>query len=463
MRLPTDGSARDGLGERLKAGLAVYTERRVLIILFLGFSAGLPLALSGSTLLLWMADAGVDLGAIGLYALVGLPYTVKFLWAPVVDALKVPVLSTLLGRRRAWLIASQMALMAAVVALGSLDPLREPLAVALGALAVAAASATQDIVIDAFRVESLREDEQAAGMANYVAAYRIGMLASGAGTVVLVAYLETLGIAAGDVWFYGYAAMAALVLIGVAAVLAAEEPAEPRSSDPAGAVAVLGGDEGLGAASRLWRTAYRAFADFLAKPAALTILAFVVLFKLGDAVAGVMTGPFVLAIGFDKATYAGIVKGVGLAAALAGGFAGGMLARALPLAPALWIAGIVQMVSNLAFSWLALAGPSPSILATVIVVENLTGGIGTVIFVAYLSGLCTSPAHTATQFALLTALAAVGRTALSSASGFVADASGWFAFFAISAAAALPGLALLAVLQGRGHLATSRQPVLSAT
>src|SRR5689334_13754368 len=161
--------------------MAVYLQRRVLIVLLLGFSSGLPLALSGSTLLVWMREAKVDLGTIGLFALVGTPYTVKFLWAPLVDALDVPLLSQLLGRRRGWLVFSQVLLMAAIVFLGLTDPAGSPVLVAIGALLVATASATQDIVVDAFRVESLNENEQAAGMASYVAAYRIGMLVSTAG------------------------------------------------------------------------------------------------------------------------------------------------------------------------------------------------------------------------------------------------------------------------------------------
>src|SRR5215216_7525144 len=204
--------------------LAVYLKRRVLIVLFLGFSAGLPLALSGSTLRLWMRQSGVDLETIGLFALVGTPYTLKFLWAPIVDALDVPVLSRLLGRRRAWLILSQLLLMAAIAFLAFCDPVRAPWLVALGALLVATASATQDIVIDAFRVESLDESEQAAGMASYVAAYRIGMLASTVGALYLVTGFEGLGLTKGVAWTAGYLAMATLVLIGIATTLAATEP-----------------------------------------------------------------------------------------------------------------------------------------------------------------------------------------------------------------------------------------------
>jgi len=179
--------------------LAVYLKPRLLIVLFLGFSAGLPLALSGSTLLFWMREAGVDLGTIGLFALVGTPYTIKFLWAPVVDALDVPVLSSLLGRRRGWLIFSQLLLIAAIVLLAFSNPAASPWFVAFAALLVATASATQDIVIDAFRIESLPESEQAAGIASYVAAYRIGTLASTAGAMFLVSGFEGLGVGKGAV------------------------------------------------------------------------------------------------------------------------------------------------------------------------------------------------------------------------------------------------------------------------
>src|ERR1700720_1961445 len=173
--------------------LAVYLQRRVLIVMFLGFSSGLPLALSGSTLLIWMRESGVNLGTIGLFALVGTPYTIKFLWAPLIDALDVPILSRRFGRRRGWLLLSQVLLIAAIVFLGFCDPSASAFVVAVGALLVAAASATQDIVVDAFRVESLNESEQAAGMASYVAAYRIGMLVSTAGALFLVSGFEGLG------------------------------------------------------------------------------------------------------------------------------------------------------------------------------------------------------------------------------------------------------------------------------
>src|SRR3954466_13327678 len=195
-------------------GLAVYLQRRVLIVLLLGFSSGLPLALSGSTLLVWMRESGVDLGTIGLFALVGTPYTLKFIWAPLVDALHVPYFTRAFGRRRGWLLFSQLLLIGAILLLALTDPARSPLFVALGALLVATMSSTQDIVVDAFRVESLPESEQAAGMASYVAAYRIGMLISTAGALFLVSGFERAGIPRNSAWMWGYVVIEARILMG---------------------------------------------------------------------------------------------------------------------------------------------------------------------------------------------------------------------------------------------------------
>jgi PAT family beta-lactamase induction signal transducer AmpG len=433
-----------GARARLAQALAVYLRPRVLVVALLGFSAGLPLALSSETLRVWMADRGVDLGTIGLIGLAGLPYTIKFLWAPIVDALDVPWLSARFGRRRGWLLASQLGLMAAIVFLATRDPVTAPLMVGLGALLVAFASATQDIVIDAYRVESLPTAEQAAGMASYVAAYRIGMLVSGAGVIAFTAWLETKGLSKTAVWPIAYVAAAALVLIGIFASACARELAGGAEQNVA--------ERKSDVVARVLRTAHTAFADFLTRNAALGVLVFVVLYKLCDALAGAMTAPFVLTgLGYDKATYAAIVKGVGLFALLVGGFAGGAVARAVPLATALWLGALLQMISNLAFVWLWFQPVSVWALTTAIVVENFTGAIGTVIFVAYLSALCRNPLHTATQYALLTAFASSGRTFLSAGTGYLAEAIGWPLFFIATALAALPALALLIWLQERGH------------
>jgi PAT family beta-lactamase induction signal transducer AmpG len=432
---------------RFSDALTVYLQTRVMIVLFLGFSAGLPLALSGSTLLVWMREAGLDLGTIGLFALVGTPYTLKFLWAPVVDALDVPVLCSLFGRRRGWLLFSQLLLIVSIVLVAFCDPTSTPWYLIFGsAVFVAAASATQDIVVDAFRIESLSESEQAAGMASYVAAYRIGMLASTAGTLFLVSGFQGLGFANGAAWTAGYIVMAALVVIGMATAWAATEPEKS-----AAAVSEHAAHSGESPIRRVAVAAYGAFSEFLTRDAAAAVLVFVVLFKFTDALAGAMTAPFVIDLGFTRNQYAAIIKGVGLAATLIGGFAGGFVARAYSLPASLWIGGILQAVANLAFSLQAVVGHNAAMLTVAIVTENFTSAIGTVIFVAYLSALCVNPLHTATQYALLTALAAFGRTYLSSGAGYIAEITGWAWFFAICAIAAIPSLGLLAWLQRRGH------------
>jgi MFS transporter, PAT family, beta-lactamase induction signal transducer AmpG len=425
---------------------SVYFKPRVLIIFFLGFSSGLPLALSASTLLFWMAEVGVDLKTIGLFALVGTPYTIKFLWAPVVDAFDVPLLGRWLGRRRSWLMLTQLALIVAIALLGANNPVTAPAMVALGALMVAAASATQDIVIDAFRVESLPASEQAAGAASYVAAYRVAMLVSSAGALFLVTAFQHLGFSRQGGWTASYAVMAALVIVGVLTTLFATEPEKSTRADAA--------QHREPALKRLGHTIAGAFTDFFWREGlhvALVVLAFVVLFKLTDALAGVMTGPFAVKLGFTRNEYATIIKGLGFVATLVGGFAGGYVARTLPLAASLWIGGLLQAAANLAFSWQAVVGHDIAWLSFAITVENFTSAIGTVIFVAYLSALCKNPLHTATQYALLTAFAAIGRTYLSASAGFVAEATGWIWFFAICALAAIPGFLLLAWLQAQGH------------
>ena len=424
--------------------VAIYFQPRVLIVLFLGFSSGLPLALSGTTLLIWLRESGLDLGIIGLFALAGTPYTVKFLWAPLTDALDAPLLSRWLGRRRGWLVLTQLLLMATIVLLGLCNPARLNWAVVFAAaVLVATASATQDIVVDAFRIESLPENEQAAGSAAYVAAYRVGMLVSTAGALFLVSGIQAYGFDKQAAWQWGYVAMAALVLIGTLTALIATEPGRSRAAGVAHAHQKR--------FARVAEAAVGAFKDFLSTELAFAMLAFVVLFKFTDALSGAMTAPFVIDLGFTRNEYAAIVKGVGLAALLAGGFAGGFVARALPLAPSLWIGAIVQAAANLGFCWVAITGHDLTALTIAITLENFTSAIGTVMFVAYLSALCQNPLHTATQYALLTALAAVGRTYLSSGAGFIAESTGWVWFFVICALAGLPSLVLLAWLQRHGH------------
>jgi MFS transporter, PAT family, beta-lactamase induction signal transducer AmpG len=439
----TTAKARPSLRETL----AVYLKRRVLVVLLLGFSSGLPIVLIGSTLQAWMTQGGVDVRTIGLFAAVGLPYSIKFLWAPFADALDIPVLSQLLGRRRGWLLFTQAWLMAAIMLLGLTDPTTSPLVVAIGALFVATASATQDIVIDAFRVESLEESEQAAGLASYIAAYRIGALVSGAGALLLVTVLRTLNLGARTAWSACYAVMAILILVGVTATLLATEP--KRS----GAVEAEHAQEARGEnwLQRAFWAAVDSFRDFLSRDLAVAVLIFVTLFKLADALAFSLSTNFILGLGFSLPQIATIRNGIGFAATLIGGFTGGFIARALPLSVSLWIGGLLQTLMILAFSWQAHVGMNVTMLTLTTTIEFFTDAVGTVIFVAYLSVLCKNPLYTATQFALLNALAALGRTFFSLGSGYVEHVTGWVWFFVVCAFAGVPALSMLAWLQKRRH------------
>lgn len=417
----TAAGARAWIGETA----ALYLKRRILVILLLGFSSGLPLLLSFSTLSAWMRESGVDLTTIGLFSLVGAPYTVKFLWAPVIDAVRLPVLGRLLGRRRSWMILTQIALMISITLLGATDPIANPALMAAMALAVTFWSASQDIVVDAYRIESLSEEEQGAGAAAYTFGYRIGVLAAGAGALFLA---DAIG------WFTAYLGMAGLMLIGLVTALASPEPGmAPADTERRSAVE--------------WarHAVVAPFSDFLLRRGAILILVFILLYKLGDAFLGTLTNPFYIDLGFTKTEIAQVTKVFGLVALLAGLFAGGALVKRLGLLKALLICGVLQALSNLIFVAQALAGHDVWMLTVTIGVENFTGGMGTAAFVAYLSSL-TNVAFTATQFALLSSFMAFGRTVLSSGGGWLTDQIGWIGFFLASTAIALPGLILLLVL-----------------
>jgi MFS transporter, PAT family, beta-lactamase induction signal transducer AmpG len=431
----------------LRETLAVYLKRRVLVVLLLGFSSGLPLVLVGSTLQAWMTQSHVDVRTIGLFAAVGIPYSIKFLWAPFVDALNIPLLSPLLGRRRSWLMFTQLWLMAAIVLLGFCDPAASALVVAIGALFVATASATQDIVIDAFRVESLEESEQAAGLASYIAAYRIGTLVSGAGALLLVTHLRGLNLGDRAAWGACYAVMAALILVGMMATLLATEPRRSNVVDVEHEKEAVQSNW----LQRTFWSAVDAFRDFLSRDLAVVVLVFVMLFKLADALAFSLSTNFILGLGFSLTQIATIRNGIGFLATILGGFTGGFIARALPLATSLWIGAILQTLMILAFSLQAHVGMNETMLTLTTTIEFFTDAIGSVIFVAYLSVLCKNPLYTATQFALLNALAALGRTFFSVGSGYIQHRTGWVWFFIVCALCGVPALCLLAWLQKRRH------------
>jgi PAT family beta-lactamase induction signal transducer AmpG len=426
---PAKREGEGGLG--WLSSLRVYREPRLIAILMMGFASGLPLALTGATLSLRLADIGVSLTAIGLFTLVRFSYSCKFLWSPLIDRLPIPLLTVRLGRRRGWALALQGALALAILGLGLTDPRADPFSTALAAVVVAFLSASQDIVIDAYRIELLRPEEQGAGAAATQWGYRFGMLASGAGALYAASF---------DGWTFAYALMAALMLVGMVTVWLTPEPAV------APGLARLPGEspaQRLGA--WLGGAVLAPFADLVARNGAggLTlVLSFTVLYKFGEAVAGTMSNPLYVILGFTKVEIATVAKVYGVGATLAGVALGGVLVMRLGVLRALFVSGVLQMLSNLMYMLQVWAGHDVPVLTLTIGTENLTNGMGSAAFVAYLSGLCNA-AFTATQYALLSSLAMISVNVLSASGGFLADQLGWTPFFLLTTVACLPGLALL--------------------
>ena len=412
--------------------LRVYREPRLVAILAMGFSSGLPFALTGATLSLRLADLGVSLTAIGLFTLVRFSYSCKFLWSPLIDRLPIPLLTARLGRRRGWALAIQTLLAVAILALGMTDPRTSAWSTALAAVFVAFLSASQDIVIDAYRIELLRPEEQGAGAAATQWGYRFGMIASGAGAL----YAASFG-----GWEFAYALMAALMLVGMMAVYLTPEPPRTGEFEPIPGERVF---------ARLidWlaRAILAPFADLVRRNGAaglVLILVFTVLYKFGEAIAGTMSNPLYVLLGFTKVEIATIAKIYGVGATLAGVALGGVLVLRLGVLRALFASGVLQMLSNLMYIVQVWMGHDLPTLALTIGTENLTNGMGSAAFVAYLSGLC-SVAFTATQYALLSSLAMVSVNVLSAGGGYLVDQLGWIRFFSLATLACLPGLALLA-------------------
>jgi PAT family beta-lactamase induction signal transducer AmpG len=412
-----------------KKAAAVYRDPRMLVVLGMGFASGLPLLLTLSTLSYWLSKVGVDKTSIGLFSLVGIPYAFKFAWSPVLDHMRLPVLGRLLGRRRSWIVLTQIALALAIVAMGWTDPQTAPLSTAVAALVIAFLSATQDIAIDAYRIEILTEDEQGGGAAATQLGYRLGLLAAGAGALALSDVVD---------WRWVFAALGALMAASIVITLAAPEPELVQiERDKSKALPPL--------FDRLRVMVLVPLIDFTKRPAWVAILAFVLLYKFGDAIGGVMANPFYNELGFTGLEIAAITKIFGVVATLAGIAVGGIVVARYGVMQALLLGGILQALSNLLFSLQAAIGHDNAMLAVCIGGDNFTGGIGSAAFVAYLSMLCNR-AFTATQYALLTSFMAVGRTLLASAGGWLADHTDWITFFALTALLAIPGLLLLVYL-----------------
>ncbi|WP_317705053.1 AmpG family muropeptide MFS transporter [Methylomarinovum caldicuralii] len=390
----------------------VLWSRRMAVAFFMGFYSGLPLLLTGSLLQAWMRESGVDLATIGLFALVGLPYTGKFLWAPLFDRYALP----LLGRRRGWLLLVQLALAGAIAGLGWVDPAHAPWGVALAALLVAFLSASQDILIDAYRRESLAELEQGLGASLYVNGYRLGMLLTSGGGLILADFIGFRQV---------YALCGLLMASGAVITLWAREPQSAHGVPRTLAEAVV-----------------QPFLTFFRREDALWILAFILLYKIGDTMASHMTMPFYLDLGFSKTEIGAVVKLFGFWATIAGGLIGGVLILRLGLYASLWGFGVLQALSTAGFVLLAWWGRDLLGLMGVVTFENLSAGLGTAAFVAFMASQ-TDRRFTATQYALLSSLMGIPRVIVAAPTGLLAEWLGWPGFFLCCALIALPGLLIL--------------------
>ena len=397
--------------------LHVFASRRMALVLFLGFCSGLPLSLTGSTLQAWMTESRVDLATIGRFALVGLPYTMKFLWSPFLDNVR----PLFWGRRRGWAILAQIALVLLIVLMGSLDPQTELGTLSLVAIAIAFFSASQDIVLDALRTELLKPEELGAGAGVYVMGYRLAMLVSGALALILADHLE---------WQQVYWIMAGAMGLGSLAVVFAPEPRIEIASQPQ-------------AGSLSWsEKVFQPFLDFFKRSGAIEILLFVMVYKLSTMMATALTTTFLMSLGFTKTEIGAVTKVAGLIATIVGTLSGGALMVRLGTKRALWIFGFLQSIAGLTFLLLSYTGKNTAAMTAVIVVENFMIGLGVAALSGFMMAICNRQ-FTATQFALLSSLTAVSRVVLVSQAGVIAEKLGWHGYFIFSVLLAIPGLLLL--------------------
>ncbi len=383
----------------------------MLVSFLMGFSSGLPLLLTITVLQAWMKEEGVDLTVIGFMSLVGLPYTVKFLWAPVMDRFTLPFL----GRRRGWLLTAQAAMICSTILLGISDP-KNPWMIAVAAFLVTFFSASQDIVVDAYRREDLADNELGLGSSLYVNGYRVGMLLASGGGLIMADHISFSAV---------YLIMAACMLAGVVTTLLTPEPIilieTPRS---------------------LKEAVFNPLTEYFSRQGAWLILAFILLYKIGDTMASAMTTPFYLDVGFSKTEIGTVVKLFGFWATIIGSLLGGVIMLGLGIYRSLWIFGFFQAISTAGFALLANIGYSVPALAGVIAFENLSGGMGTAAYVAFM-GSITNRKFTATQYALLSSLMGIPRVLASAPTGYLAKNLGWTNFFIICTLIAIPGMLLL--------------------
>ena len=396
----------------MSALLDAFANRRIFFVLLLGFSSGIPLALTGTTLQAWMATEKVDLAMIGAFSLVGLPYTIKYMWSPFMDRFTPPFL----GRRRGWMIVTQGALMIAIAAMAFCQPKAHPGILALLALLVAFCSSSQDIVVDAYRTEVLRPEELGPGAGVHILGYRVAMLTSGAIALILADRMP---------WHTVYLLMAGSLAIGMTASILAPEPARPIKTPGTLREAVI-----------------EPFREFLERRGATGMLMFIIFYKLDIVMATALVTPFLMETGFSMTVIGAVTKWLGMAATIVGTLIGGAVVTKAGMKASLWIFGVLQSASVLTFYALAKIGHSYPMLVAAIGLENLCNGMGTAAYTAFLMSLCDRR-FTATQYALLTSLMAVTRVVIGAPTGFLAGSFGWPCFFIISALAAAPGLLLL--------------------
>ena len=390
----------------------IIFSRRMLVAFVMGFSCGLPLLLTVSVLQAWMKDEGVDLTIIGMMALVGLPYTLKFLWAPFLDRFTL----AFLGRRRGWMLVAQIALTVSIVSLGQSDPVQSPWLLAFAAFLVTFFSASQDIVVDAYRREDLSDEELGLGSSLYINGYRLGMLLASGGGLIMADYMD---------FSMVYLILAGCMLPGIVTTLLTPEPETPAGTPRTMKEAVID-----------------PLVEYFSRKGALWILAFILLYKVGDTMASAMTTPFYLDIGFSKSEIGAVVKLFGFWATIAGGLAGGIMMLRLGINRSLWVFGFLQAASTAGFALLASVGYSVPLLSAVIAFENLSSGMGTAAYAAFMASI-TNKKFTATQYALLTSLMGIPRVLASAPTGFLAKNVGWEAFFVFCALIAIPGMLLL--------------------
>ena len=396
-----------------KALLKVMFSPRMLVALIMGFSCGLPLLLTISVLQAWMQQEGVDLTVIGLMSLVGLPYTVKFLWAPFLDRYTLPFL----GRRRGWLLMAQLALVCSISGLGFTDPADSPWGVALAAFWVTFFSASQDIVVDAYRREDLTDTELGLGSSLYVNGYRVGMLLASGGGLIMADHIP---------FSMVYQILAACMIPGILTTLLAREPDIGTTVTP----------------HTLKEAVIDPLVEYFSRPSAVWILTFILFYKIGDTMASAISIPFYLDVGFTKTEIGAVVKLFGFWATIGGSLIGGILMIRLGINRSLWIFGVLQALSTACFALLSRIGPHVSALSGVIGFENLSGGMGTAAYVAFMASI-TNKRFTATQYALLSSLMGVPRVMASAPTGFLAKHLGWGWFFIACTLIAIPGMLLL--------------------